>query len=438
MTAAAALGAALFCAWVAAPALSLNPYIPGAVDFQRSLPDAKRISVTAHRGHSHEKLRWISPPVSAPDRFDLVGVAREMRPLEIRARDEGGEWSDWVRPARGHARLRRRRRRGAGPRCVPPRRQAPLRQRQRDHGRHRRPSAERRAPDRQLRADRHRVDPDRRGHREQAQGHTPVGVGRGPAGGRLRAPRPVRGRRHERRGDPPHRQRQRLHAGGGAGHRARDLQLPRERERVERHRLQRPGRPLRADLRGPRRRPGAADRRRPRPGVQRPDDLGRVDRRPHLRADDEEGAQVHRQPARLEAEAEPRHPSHRDRDRHVGRRLPEPLHRRHAGDDPPHRRARDARADRVPRGDARPAGREHRDRGPEAPPGAQGQEERRRRGRARRRARPASQAVSAPPCRRGRSPRPPTASPRSAPRRPLRRRRSRGCGTARWRSRSPA
>jgi hypothetical protein len=88
-------------AWVAAPALSLRPYMPGAVDFERGIPKAKRISATAvstARGaHPHEKPpRWISRPVGAPHRFDLVGVAREMRNVEIRVRDGGGKWTNWV------------------------------------------------------------------------------------------------------------------------------------------------------------------------------------------------------------------------------------------------------------------------------------------------------------------------------------------------------
>ncbi|MGH2984109.1 MAG: N-acetylmuramoyl-L-alanine amidase [Solirubrobacterales bacterium] len=88
-------------AWVAAPALSLRPYIPGAVDFERSLPEAKPLAQTAKlRAQASEEgepaPRWISPPVGAPHRFDLVGVARETREIEIRVRDEGEEWSDWV------------------------------------------------------------------------------------------------------------------------------------------------------------------------------------------------------------------------------------------------------------------------------------------------------------------------------------------------------
>jgi N-acetylmuramoyl-L-alanine amidase len=88
-------------AWVAAPALSLRPYMPAAVDFEQALPDAKRLAQTpelraAAREEGEPAPRWISPPVAAPHRFDLVGVAGELRELEIRVRDEGGEWSDWV------------------------------------------------------------------------------------------------------------------------------------------------------------------------------------------------------------------------------------------------------------------------------------------------------------------------------------------------------
>jgi hypothetical protein len=88
-------------AWVAAPALSLRPYMPGGVDFESAIPAAKRLApaavAAAHRADPKEPSpRWISPPIQAPDRFDLVGVAGEMRSVEIRARDHGGRWSDWV------------------------------------------------------------------------------------------------------------------------------------------------------------------------------------------------------------------------------------------------------------------------------------------------------------------------------------------------------
>jgi uncharacterized protein with LGFP repeats len=89
-------------AWVAAPALSLRPYMLGAVDFQRSLPDAHRLppsavaTLAANADPGAKAAHWISPPVQAPHRFDLVGVAGEMRELQIRVRDDGGQWSDWV------------------------------------------------------------------------------------------------------------------------------------------------------------------------------------------------------------------------------------------------------------------------------------------------------------------------------------------------------
>src|SRR5215208_6003419 len=88
-------------AWVAAPALSLRPYTPGAVDFERAIPAAKRMSsravASARRADPREAAPgWISRPIDAPHRFDLVGVAREMRTVEVRARDDGGRWSDWV------------------------------------------------------------------------------------------------------------------------------------------------------------------------------------------------------------------------------------------------------------------------------------------------------------------------------------------------------
>jgi N-acetylmuramoyl-L-alanine amidase len=88
-------------AWVAAPALSLRPYQPGAVDFERALPASKRLpkaAVSAYRSANpgEPAPRWKSAPVEAPHRFDLVGVPRELRTVEIRVRDDDGRWSDWV------------------------------------------------------------------------------------------------------------------------------------------------------------------------------------------------------------------------------------------------------------------------------------------------------------------------------------------------------
>ena len=103
-----ALAAAAILAWVAAPALSLTPYVPAVENFAEGLaerPSSVRLPSTA----------YITPVVEAPHEFDLVGVAGEMRHLEIRVRDSGGEWSEWVEQSRRHADLRRRRRRGSGP-----------------------------------------------------------------------------------------------------------------------------------------------------------------------------------------------------------------------------------------------------------------------------------------------------------------------------------
>ena len=102
----AALAAALLLAWVAAPALSLRPYVPEVENFEERLPEAKRLTQPDHgQRHGHDQggegSRFISPPVEAPHEFDLVGVADEMRHLEIRVRDSGGRWSEWVEQTDG-------------------------------------------------------------------------------------------------------------------------------------------------------------------------------------------------------------------------------------------------------------------------------------------------------------------------------------------------
>ena len=84
---AVAVAALALLAWVAAPALSLRPWRPAAVDFEQSLPAPKRLA---------DEAGWISPVIEAPHEFDLVGVARERRALELRVRDGDSEWSEWV------------------------------------------------------------------------------------------------------------------------------------------------------------------------------------------------------------------------------------------------------------------------------------------------------------------------------------------------------
>ena len=95
------LAAAGVLAWVAAPALSLRPYTPAAVDFEQALPEPERMAAPVAHADGASGRGWISPVVTAPGEFDLAGIAREMRPVELRARDEGGDWSDWVESANG-------------------------------------------------------------------------------------------------------------------------------------------------------------------------------------------------------------------------------------------------------------------------------------------------------------------------------------------------
>jgi len=101
----AAFAALALLAWVAAPALSLRPYVPEVENFEETLPAAKPLlggeGKAGRPKPSAHHARYISPPVEAPHEFDLVGVADEMRHLEIRVRDEGGEWTEWVEQADG-------------------------------------------------------------------------------------------------------------------------------------------------------------------------------------------------------------------------------------------------------------------------------------------------------------------------------------------------
>jgi N-acetylmuramoyl-L-alanine amidase len=103
-------GAAGVLLWSVAPALSLTPYVPEAVDFEQRVPavegvadpgDSTRASVARHGDHDESPVRFRSPVIDAPARFDLVGVAGEMRPLEYRARLAGKEWTRWVETANG-------------------------------------------------------------------------------------------------------------------------------------------------------------------------------------------------------------------------------------------------------------------------------------------------------------------------------------------------
>ena len=96
--------AAAALAWAAAPALSTRAYVPEAVDFEQSLGKVERVAVAASakrapRGEG--AVTHVSEVIAAPHRFDLAGLARERRHMELRARDEGGEWSEWVETSNG-------------------------------------------------------------------------------------------------------------------------------------------------------------------------------------------------------------------------------------------------------------------------------------------------------------------------------------------------
>jgi N-acetylmuramoyl-L-alanine amidase len=96
----AALAAALV--YVAAPAFSAQRYLPEAVDFEQPLPAVEPSAGPASARAAAEvdpgrgPVSFVSPTIEAPRRFDLVGLAGELRPLELRGRDSGGAWSRWV------------------------------------------------------------------------------------------------------------------------------------------------------------------------------------------------------------------------------------------------------------------------------------------------------------------------------------------------------
>jgi hypothetical protein len=82
------------CAYVAAPALSTQRYMPGGADFEQPLGGVSKLA-------GKRTVNFVSDKLYAPAHFDLAGLAGETRNYELRARSDGGEWSDWIETGGG-------------------------------------------------------------------------------------------------------------------------------------------------------------------------------------------------------------------------------------------------------------------------------------------------------------------------------------------------
>ncbi|HEX6117475.1 MAG TPA: N-acetylmuramoyl-L-alanine amidase [Solirubrobacterales bacterium] len=110
-----ALAVAGALAWAVAPAISLAPYAPEPVNFDQDVPAVEKLDHAESRelraassrtageapGASEGRVRYLSEPFAAPKRFDLVGLTELKAPVEVRARETGGEWSPWVETSDG-------------------------------------------------------------------------------------------------------------------------------------------------------------------------------------------------------------------------------------------------------------------------------------------------------------------------------------------------
>ena len=94
----------LLC-WALAPALSAQPYLPAAKDFGQRLPAAEQVSEgmrgSAADARDEGPVTHVTPPFLAPARFDLAGLAGEMRHYELRARETAGAWGPWMEVGSG-------------------------------------------------------------------------------------------------------------------------------------------------------------------------------------------------------------------------------------------------------------------------------------------------------------------------------------------------
>src|SRR5918998_1448025 len=78
---------------VAAPALSLRPYVPKPHESDVAAPAA------AGAGYASAGRDVVSRPVRAPHRYNLVGFRWRgggEPDVEVRVRRDGGRWSRWV------------------------------------------------------------------------------------------------------------------------------------------------------------------------------------------------------------------------------------------------------------------------------------------------------------------------------------------------------
>jgi hypothetical protein len=82
-----AIAVAAMLAWSVAPALSLTPYRPEAVDFEQRVPAVERVAGGAagartagseHHGHGEGPVRFRSPVIDAPARFGCSSTGRAL------------------------------------------------------------------------------------------------------------------------------------------------------------------------------------------------------------------------------------------------------------------------------------------------------------------------------------------------------------------------
>ena len=95
------LGLAALSVWALAPAFSATPYRPVPEDFGQPLDPVERVAParSAHAGEG--AVTHLSEVLEAPARFDVAGLSGELRPYELRAREEGSEWSPWTETVAG-------------------------------------------------------------------------------------------------------------------------------------------------------------------------------------------------------------------------------------------------------------------------------------------------------------------------------------------------